>query len=62
VRIYRSANQGRSWTAISLRFSTGTLSSVAYTNRTTGWIMVAGQSFLLHTTDAGRTWHKVTLS
>jgi YVTN family beta-propeller protein len=62
VRIYRSANQGRTWTAISLRFSTGTLSSVVYTNRTTGWIIVAGQSFLLHSTDAGRTWHKVTLS
>jgi YVTN family beta-propeller protein len=64
--LYRSANGGKTWTTVTIssdpKFS---FRSLTYTTRTSGWI-VLGNGFpsadntLLHTTDAGRTWHKAT--
>lgn len=62
LRIYRSANHGRSWTATTFgHLIAGGFNSLIYSNRSTGWITAEGQNFLLRTTDSGRTWHKVTL-
>lgn len=61
LRIYRSANNGRTWT-IQKIYTTETLRSLTFTNPTTGWIALSrgGEGTLLHTTDSGRTWHKTT--
>lgn len=61
LRIYRSANNGRTWTIQKIH-TNETLRSLTFTNRTTGWIALSRgvEGTLLHTTDSGRTWHKTT--
>jgi YVTN family beta-propeller protein len=61
ARIYRSANSGRTWTTLPVHGND--LGSLTYTSRTDGWILLqkGPPITLLHTTDSGRTWHKITL-
>lgn len=61
--LYTSANGGKTWT-ITVVGNSEPLSSLAYVNRTIGWVVLGtpgpnGTHGLLRTTNAGRTWHKI---
>jgi photosystem II stability/assembly factor-like uncharacterized protein len=65
VWIYRSANNGKTWTTKKIH-TFQTAITLTYTNRTTGWITLGNQAedvegTLLHTTNSGRTWQKTNL-
>jgi len=65
--IYRSSNGGKTWTTQTIDSAPGaSFASLSFTNRTSGWLVLASrrpeqENILLHTTDGGRTWHQATL-
>lgn len=58
--IDRSANGGRTFTPV-FTGGDGSWLSLAYVSPATGWV-VEGHDQLLRTTDAGHSWHKVTVT
>ena len=64
----RSADGGKSWSQITAPGTNGgmALNSLAYQSRTQGWVVAGGPSeggpqWLLHTSDGGRSWHRVSI-
>jgi YVTN family beta-propeller protein len=59
----RSANGGKTWTELTVTGGGWPWNSLSYVSRTVGWVVLggpgSGDSRLLRTSDAGRTWHQV---
>jgi hypothetical protein len=61
----RSVDGGKTWKQVGSLFGDGPWDSLQYVTRTAGWIVLGraglgGAPELLHTTDAGRSWHQVS--
>jgi hypothetical protein len=62
--VYRSANGGKTWAQIAIRGTEGgpLLGSLTYASPTVGFVVVSWPPRqLLRTSDAGATWHKVSI-
>ena len=55
----RSADGGKTWKRVASSTRSADWNSLSYVNRKAGWVMLGG-SYLLRTSDAGLTWHRVS--
>jgi len=58
--LYRSADGGKTWKTVLFYDGGATWSSLSYVSGTVGSVVVSsGGQWLLRTTDAGLTWHRI---
>ena len=57
--LYRSADGGKTWKTVLFYDGGATWSSLSYVSGTVGSVVVSSVQWLLRTTDAGLTWHRI---